>query len=134
MLNDVIGGQLHCTFLSYSTIGQHITAGRLRALAVTSATRAGGNHDIPTIAEQGYPDYDATPWWGFAVPAATPRPLVARLHVDVVRAVQSADVKDRFVAQGLEVIGNTPEQMDAFLRAEVVRWAKVVKAANIKPD
>lgn len=134
MILDVMGGQLQFTFQTYNSTRPHITAGRLRPLAVTGAKRSPSLPELPSIAEQGYPDYDANPWWGFGVPAGTPRPLVARLNVDIVRAINMPDLKERLSASGLQIVGSTPEQMTAVMREEVDRWSKVVKAANIKPD
>ena len=133
MLTDVMGGQLQFTFLSHATTGQHVKAGRLRALAVTSAKRSPATPDLPPMAEE-FPGYDATPWWSFAAPAATPRPLLARLHRDLLRALQTPDVRERFNAQGLDIIGSPPDEAHAHLREEIARWTKVVKAANIRPD
>lgn len=133
LLTDVIGGQLQFTFLSHATTGQHVKAGRLRALAVTSAKRYAATPDLPPIADD-YPGYDATPWWSLAAPAATPKALIARWHHDVTRALHSADLRERFYAQGLDILASTPEQAQAHLRAEIMRWGKVVKAANIRPD
>ena len=133
MLTDVIGGQLQFTFLSHATTGPHIKAGRVRALAVTSAKRSPSTPDLPPIADE-FPGYDATPWWSFAVPAATPKPLVSRLHRDLLRALQTPDVREKFGVQGLDIIGSTPEEAHAHLREEVARWGRVVKATNIRPD
>ena len=133
LMTDLMGSQLQFSFMSYSTAGQHIKAGRLRALAVTSAKRSASTPDLPAIAED-YPGYDAMPWWSLAVPAATPKALVTRIHRDVVRVLQMPDIRERFTAQGMEIIANTPEQAHAHLREDIARWAKVVKAANIRAD
>jgi tripartite-type tricarboxylate transporter receptor subunit TctC len=106
----------------------------VRPIAITSDRRSPAAPDIPTVAEQGYPGYEATPWWGFGVPAATPRGRITRLNGDIVKAVQMPDVKERLSASGLQVSGSTPEHMDAVIREEVARWSKVVKAANIQPE
>ena len=133
LMTDVMGGQLQFSFMSYSTAGQHIKAGRLRALAVTSAKRSSSTPELPAIAED-YPGYDAMPWWSLAVPAATPKALVTRLHRDVVRVLHMPDIRERFTLQGMDIIANTPEQANAHLRDEITRWAKVAKAANIRAD
>ncbi len=133
LMTDLMGGQLQFSFMSYSTAGPHIKAGRIRGLAVTSAKRAGSTPDVPAIAEE-FPGYDAMPWWGIAVPSATPKALVARLNRDIVQALQTPDIRERFIAQGMDIIASTPEQAAAHLREELARWAKVVKAANIRPD
>ncbi len=133
LMTDVMGGQLQFSFMSFSTAGQHIKAGRLRALAVTSAKRSTSTPDLPAIAED-YPGYDAMPWWSLAVPAATPKALVTRIHRDVVRVLQMPDVRERFAAQGVEIIANTPGEANTHLRGEITRWAKVAKAANVRAD
>jgi tripartite-type tricarboxylate transporter receptor subunit TctC len=133
-LNDLIGAQINFGFGSYSTVGQHIKSGRLRGIAVTSAKRAATTPELPTVAEAGYPAYAAIPWWGILLPAATPQPLVARMNADVVRALQAPDVRDRFNAQGLDVVGGTPGEFAAHIKSEIARWATVVKQAGIKPE
>lgn len=133
-LTDMIGGQINFGFGSYSTVGQHIKAARLRGVAVTSAIRSPATPELPTIAEEGYPAYEAIPWWGLLLPAATPKPLVARINADVLRALQATDVRERFNAQGLDTIGSTPAQFATHLDAEITRWAKVIKVAGIKPE
>jgi tripartite-type tricarboxylate transporter receptor subunit TctC len=112
----------------------HIKSGRLRGLGVTSTKRAGGVPDIPTIAEAGLPGYEAVQWFGLLAPAATPREIVSRLHTETVRALQSAEVKNRLSADGADPVGSTPEEFAAFLRSETAKWAKVVKQAGIQPE
>ena len=133
-LTDLMAGQLHYSFGSYSTVGPHLKTGRLRPIAVTSLKRAASTPELPTIAEAGYPGYEAIPWWGVLLPAATPKPLVTRINADIIRALQAPEVKERFDAQGLEIIGSSPEQFAAHLKAEIARWPKVVKAAGVRPD
>ncbi|MGH8619234.1 MAG: tripartite tricarboxylate transporter substrate binding protein [Burkholderiales bacterium] len=133
-LNDMIGGQIQFGFGSYSTVGQHIKTGRLRAIAVTSAKRAATTPDLPTIAESGFPGYDAVPWWGLMLPAGTPKPVVNRVNKDALQALQSKEVRERFEVQGIEPAGSTPEAFGKFLVVEIARWAKVVKQAGVKPE
>ncbi len=133
-LTDLIGAQINFGFGSYSTVGPHIRAARLRGIAVTGAKRSATTPELPTIAEAGYPAYAAIPWWGILLPAATPKPLVAHIHTDIVRALQAPDVRERFSAQGLDVVGSTPDEFAAHIKAEIARWGKVVKAAGIKPE
>ena len=90
--------------------------------------------DVPTIAEAGYADYHATGWWGVVVPAATPKPIVAKLHTDFVRMLNQADVRDRLEVQGVEIAASTPAQFEKFIRDEIVRWGKAVKVSGAKPD
>jgi len=133
-LNDMIGGQIQFGFGSYSTVGQHAKTGRLRAIAVTSAKRAATTPDLPTIAESGFPGYDAVPWWGIMVPAGTPKALVNRINKDVLQALQTKEVRERFELQGIETAGTTPEGFGKFLASEIARWAKVVKQVGVKPE
>ena len=133
-LNDLIGGQIQFSFGSYSTVGQHVKSGRLRGIAVTSAKRAQSTPELPTIAESGYPGYDAVPWWGILLPGGAPKPLVTRINGDVLTALETKEVKERFAAQGIEIAGGTPDAFAAFLKAEIARWAKVVKQADLKPE
>ena len=108
--------------------------GRLRALGVTSAKRAAGTPDIPTIAEAGVPGYEAVQWFGVLAPAGTPRAIVTRLHGEIVRTLQTGDVRRRLQADGADPVGSSPEEFAALLRVETAKWAKVVKDAGIQPE
>src|SRR6185503_15684172 len=112
---DIVAG--HVSVMTPSILGgiPHIKSGRLRGLGVTSTKRAGGVPDIPTIAEAGLPGYEAVQWFGLLAPAATPREIVSRLHAETVRALQSAEVKNRLSADGADPVGSTPEEFAAFL-------------------
>jgi len=133
-LVDTVAG--HVSVMTPSIISglPHVRGGRLRALGVTSAKRAGGVPDIPTIAEAGVPGYDAVQWFGVLAPTATPRAIVVRLHGEIVRVLQAADVRGRLSADGADPVGSSPEEFAAFLRAETAKWAKVVKDAGIQPE
>ena len=133
-LTEVIGGQIQYSFGSWSTVGPFVKAGKLRALAVTSAKRSPVTPDLPTIAEEGYKGYDATPWWGIAGPGGIPRPLLVRINTGVRTAMASAEMKERFAIQGIEIATGTPEAFLALVRAEIDRWAKIVRTAGIKAD
>ncbi|MDB5809212.1 MAG: extra-cytoplasmic solute receptor family protein [Betaproteobacteria bacterium] len=106
----------------------------MRAIAVTSAKRSATTPELPTIAEEGYPGYDAVPWWGLLLPAKAPATLVTRINADVLRALQASDVRERFAVQGLDTVGDTPQHFASYLNTEIARWAKVVKTAGVKPD
>ncbi len=131
---DVVAGHVPVMMPSILTGLPHVKNGRLRGLGVTGGKRAGGAPDIPTIAEAGVPGYEATQWFGVLAPAGTPREIIARLHAEIARVLQAADVKGRFAADGAEPVGSTPEAFAAFLRSETVKWAKVVKNAGIQPE
>ena len=131
---DVIAGHVPVMTPSILTGLPHAKAGRLRALGVTSARRAGGAPEIPTIAEAGVPGYEAVQWFGILAPAGTPRAVIERVHREAVRVLQNAEVKQRLQADGADPVASTPEEFAAFLRAETVKWAKVVKAVGIQPE
>jgi tripartite-type tricarboxylate transporter receptor subunit TctC len=133
-LTDILAGQVSCTFGSQVAVGGQIKAGRLRVLAITSNTRSKAAPEVPTIAESGYPDYHGTGWWGVLVPAATPKPIVIKLHADIVRLLGTPDVRERLLSQGVEIAATTSEQYAKFISEEIVRWGKAVKLSGAKPD
>ena len=109
----------------------HVQAGKIRALGVTSAKRSSALPAVPTIAEQGFPGYEVSSGFGMIGPAGLPRPIVERLNSELIRALKLPDVRERFASQGAEPVGDTPDQHEAFIRAEVAKWIKVVKDAGI---
>jgi tripartite-type tricarboxylate transporter receptor subunit TctC len=111
----------------------HIRAGKLRALGVTTRSRIAAMPEIPTISEAALPSYEATQWFGLLAPAGTPQPVIERLHRETVRALRVADVKERFANEGLEPVGNKPDEFAAHIAAELQKWAKIIRAAGIKP-
>jgi tripartite-type tricarboxylate transporter receptor subunit TctC len=131
---DAMGGQISMVFSNLPVGLPQAQGGRPRALAVTSLKRVASAPDVPTAAESGLPGYEASTWFGLFAPAATPREIVARLHADSAGALSGADVKERMAGQGLFVVANTPEQFADFLKAEIPRWAKVVRDAGVKPQ
>jgi tripartite-type tricarboxylate transporter receptor subunit TctC len=130
----LLGGQIQLYFATISTALPHIRAGKLRALAVTSARRSVAAPEFPTIAEAGVPGYQHASWIGTLAPAKTPRPVIARLNAEAIRAVHLPEVKAALLKEGLEAVGNSPEEFGAIIRDEVAKWARVVKAAGIKPQ
>jgi len=112
----------------------HIKAGKLRALAVTSAKRSEGLPEVPTIAESGLPGYDSTQWYGVLAPAGTSRAIVVRLHDEIVRALRTAEVMQRLAADGAEPVGSSPEEFAAFIKSEIDKWAQVASAAGIRAE
>ena len=119
---------------SMALVVPNVRSGKLRALGITSATRSRAIPDIPTIAEAGVPGYEAVQWSALLAPAATPQEIVTRLHREVTAILRMPEVKDRLEADSAEIVAGTPEQFAEFLRAEMVKWANVVKTAGIKAE
>lgn len=134
VVTDLLAGQIDVMFDNVPNIIGHVRAGKMKALAVSTAQRSALAPDVPTVAEAGVPGYELSVWFGVLAPAGTPREIVARLNSEIVKVLNSSDVKERFARQGVEVRTSTPEQFGEFVRAEVGRWAKVVKDAGIKAD
>lgn len=133
-VTDLVAGHVPVMMPNMLSAQPHIKTGRLRALGVTGIKRAPGAEDIPTIAEAGVPGYEAVQWYGVLAPAATPRDIITKLHAGVVRALQNPDVRQRLLNDGAEPVGSSPEEFAAYLRSETEKWAKVIKAAGIKPE
>jgi tripartite-type tricarboxylate transporter receptor subunit TctC len=131
---SLLAGEISANFTSLPTAMSYIKVGRLRGLGVTTLKRAQALPDVLSIAEAGVPGYEATQWFGLLAPAGTPRPIIDRLYQESSRALRSADVKERMTAEGLEVVGGTPEEFATYIRAETDKWTKVIKAAGIKPQ
>jgi tripartite-type tricarboxylate transporter receptor subunit TctC len=131
---DVIGGQVPIGIYGVLTISQHAKAGRLRMLAVTTSKRSSAYPDLPTLAESGLPGVDTSLWFGLMAPAATPKPVIAKLHDDVVAALKLPDLRERIASQGGDVIGDTPEEFAAFIAAESAKYARIIKQAGVKLD
>ena len=135
---DLIGGHVQVMFATTVSGTPQIKAGRMRALAVTTLKRDSAFStvfpNLPTVAEAGVPGYEAGSWWGVLAPARTPRPIVNKLQGDIVKVLQMPDTRTKLMSQGGDPGGNTPEQFTALLQEELVKWAKLVKAAKIKID
>ena len=133
-IQDVIGGQVPMMFDTSVVAGPHIESGRLRALAVTSSKRAAVFPNVPTMAESGVPGYDVVSWQAVFAPAGTPKPIVDRLYAEIARILKEPDVQERLAKLGLDPSGMPPAELAAFQKAEIEKWAKVIKAANIRID
>src|SRR5947208_6015450 len=133
-VTDLIAGQVQVMFDNTPNVLPQVKGGRLKALAVSSKTRSSQAPEIPTVDESGVPGYDVGVWFGVLTVAGTPREIVQRLNIEMVKVLSSAEVKERFGRLGVDVIAGTPEQFSQFLKSEVARWAKVVQDANIKAD
>jgi tripartite-type tricarboxylate transporter receptor subunit TctC len=134
-VTDLIGGNMNVMFDNLPSALPHIKSGRLKALAVTSKSPSAALPGVPTIEQAaGLKDFDASSWFGLFAPAGTPRAVVDRIQGDVAKALSVAAVRERFVSQGAEPGGNTPEQFAAFIQSESEKWTRVVKVSNAKVD
>jgi tripartite-type tricarboxylate transporter receptor subunit TctC len=131
---DVVGGQVEALWSVLPVVLPFLSGDRLRVLAVASEKRSALLPQVPTMGEAGYPGVIATAWNGVVAPAGTPKSVIDLLNAEIGRSLHAPDVKERFTASGMEAIGGTPEEFGAFLRAETAKWAKVIKAANIKVE
>ena len=132
-LNDLIAGNVSFMFANILTVMPHVNSGRLRALAITSAKRSAIAPQLPTVAET-YPGFESGTWFALFAPTGTPKEAMARIHDAVTRALQAPEVRDKFIAQGAELLPATQQDAAAFTRAEVVKWSKVVKASGARVD
>ncbi|MEI7803722.1 MAG: tripartite tricarboxylate transporter substrate binding protein [Hyphomicrobiales bacterium] len=133
-ITDLVGGQIDGVVDNPPTVLPHINEGRLRALAVTAKQRLALLPDLPTTAEAGVANYEASSWFGIAVPAGTPPAVVARLHKEIVAALRQPAMAERFAKTGARLVGNSPEDFAKQIRAERVQWGEVIRAANIRAD
>lgn len=133
-LTDVIGGQLPLAAMNALEVLPHVKSGKLKVLAVLSPNRTSIYPDTPTIAESGYPGFEASVWYGLVAPAATPKAIVNRLHDEVQKALQTKEVRERMTAVGGELIPGSAEMFATLIHTERQRYEKIVREANIKPD
>jgi tripartite-type tricarboxylate transporter receptor subunit TctC len=131
---DLIGGQVQLYMSSVPTLIGHIRSGKMRALAVTSLKRVDDIPLVPTIAESGFKGFEAVTWFGFVAPAATPKDIVAKLNIEINKALQTPEVKKKLSDQGADVLGGTPEQFGALIKSDIARWAPVIKESGAKLD
>jgi tripartite-type tricarboxylate transporter receptor subunit TctC len=131
-MNDLLGGQVDLMVGNLPTVLPHVRGGRIRAFGVSTLARAAVAPDLPTIAEQGYPEFETSAWFGLVAPAAVPEPVIARLNVELVRALSSAEVLKPLLTQGVDPIPGTPEEFGAFIRSEIAKYADVIRASRIK--
>jgi len=129
-----MGGQTQLIIGTTVGLLPHVRAGKLKAIALTSTKRSAAAPDIPTFAESGVPGYEHEPWNGMFGPAGIPKPVLAKVNAEVARILHSPEVKKVFERDGADVVGSTPEQFGAVLKAEIAKWTKVAKAAGIRPE
>lgn len=133
-VTDLLAGQIDLMFAPAQTVMPHVQAGKLKALAVTSARRSATLPDLPTAAESGLPGYEAIGWFGLLAPVATPRAIVAKISADANRVLADPEVKQKTVALGAEPSGDTPEQFARFIREDQAKWSKLMREKGIVPE
>ena len=133
-MQDLIGGQVQVMFDNFASANTQMKAGKVKALAVTTAKRSTLAPELPTIGESGLPGFDINTWFGIFVPAGTPRDVVDRLHAEFTRALALPDIRERLVNLGAEPVGNRPEEFAAYIRSEGEKYARVIKASGAKAD
>jgi len=131
---DTVSGQLPLAIVDVASAIAQVKAGRLKALAVTTRSRIAAAPDVPTFAESGLPDYEATGWFGVVMPAGTPAEIVGRMNAELVAALKRQDIRERVLAAGAEASPSTPEEFGALIRSEIVKWGEVVRASGAKAD
>ena len=130
-LTDILGGHVEMIFSGVPALIPHIQSGRIRAIAIGSLKRFPAIPNVPTFDESGVKGYEATTWFGLMAPAKTPKDIVTRLNVEVDKIIKSAELKERFVNEGLEPMGGSPDAFAKFIRSEIDKYAKVIKVANV---
>ncbi len=133
-LVDVLGGQIQMAMPTINVILQHTRAGRLRAIGVTSLQRSPAAPDVPPLADQGMPGYEANNWYALFAPAGLPTPIADKIYGDVTKLLQSPELRDRFAAAGMEARSMPPVEFAAFVKREIAKWGKVVKASGAKAE
>jgi tripartite-type tricarboxylate transporter receptor subunit TctC len=130
---DTIAGQTSFLFAVFPSVSNHVKSGKLRALAVTSAKRMPGEPDLPAVAEV-LPGFESIQWWGLYGPAGLPQPIIARLNGELNKILRTADIRQKFAADGAIPSWGTPAELATYLKTDSERWAGVIKAAGIKPE
>ncbi len=130
-MNAFLGGHVKIYFALVPAVLQHVKAGTLRAIAVTTEQRLPYLPDVPTIAEQGFPGYEISSWQGVLAPAGTPREVIARINAELVRLVHTPEVRERMTREGADPVGSTPDAFEARVKSEIAKWSKVVRSAGI---
>ncbi len=130
----LIGGQIDLLVGQVPTVNTMVSAGRLRAIAVSGAKRSPAMPEVPTMSESGLPGFDATAWYSIVVAAGTPAPIIARLNAELVKILKSPDIRERLISEGADVETSTPEELTAFIRTEIPKWSKAVRESGTKLD
>ncbi len=133
-ITDVMAGQVPLLWVSIPAAAQFVKSGKLKALAVSTVKRSAVFPDVPTMAESGFKDFEVDSWYAMFVPANTPKPIIERLNKAALKVLAQPEVKEKLLSQGAEAVGDSPSQLSAVVKKEIVKWKQVVKAANIKVD
>jgi tripartite-type tricarboxylate transporter receptor subunit TctC len=131
-LTDLVAGRVQMMFSNLLTATPHVKAGKLRAIAISTAKRSPQAPDLPTIAESGVPGYDLTPWYGIFAPGGTPRAIVNRLNGEIDRILNAPDLKARFQSQGIDLVTSTPEAFSGLIRKEIPKWREIVRKSGAR--
>ena len=131
---DVVGGHVNLLMDNIPSVQTNVAAGRLKVIGVTSAKRSGAMLNAPTFAESGLPGFEANSWWAILAPSVTPREIVARLNAEMLKVLNGADTREKFLGVGAEPAPTTPEEANAHIRSEVAKWAPIVKASGARVD
>jgi tripartite-type tricarboxylate transporter receptor subunit TctC len=133
-MQDVMAGRIDLVVIGVPAAAPHVKAGKLHALAVIAPQRLPALPDVPTVAEAGLPGFEVTTWYGILAPAGTPRPIIAHLNAELVKAMHSPEMKERLAGIGTEPVTNTPEEFAAYIHAEIAKWGDVIRKANLRAD
>jgi tripartite-type tricarboxylate transporter receptor subunit TctC len=132
VFTDTLDGRVPVIIMNMGSILTMVRAGKLRAIAVTSRERSPSLPDIPTVAESGFPGFEATSWFGVVAPAATPQPIIAKAHAAAAKIARDADMKAKYAQIGLDTVGGSPAELGAVIKTDIAKWAKVIADAGIK--
>jgi tripartite-type tricarboxylate transporter receptor subunit TctC len=131
---DMLSGRIQAAFPSIISVLPHLKTGKLRALAVSSAKRSSSLPDIPSLQEAGIRDFDVSQWYGLFAPVGTPRPIIDRIHHEVIAILKTAEMQKRMAGDGADGVGSTPAEFAGYVKAESARWTEVIRKSNIKAD
>ena len=133
-MTDLLAGNVEVAFMVPGNVLQFAKDGRLKLIASSGARRFPGTPNVPTMVESGYPDLVALAWIGFLAPGGTPRPIIDRYNKEIVKILNTPEIRDKLIAMEFDLVAGTPEQFSAWIRSEIPRWGKVIKATGAKAD
>jgi tripartite-type tricarboxylate transporter receptor subunit TctC len=133
-ITDLIAGQIQMMFAGTLSAAPHVKSGRIRALGITSLKRRADSPDLPTLAETVAPGYEAGEWFAVFAPAGLPKPLIERLHADLTKTVNDAELKERLIAGGMDLVGSTPAELAEVIKRDYAKWARLIKETGLKAD